>query len=163
VGLAHDGAILTIILAFVGYLVTFMITRMLARRRDKLEMVTRRLNEFYGPLYVASQAGNIATARCLRNKARRRASHPRQRNEGVDAVDDHIFMPLNDIREKIIIEKAYLVVEEQMPHCCWILSPTWWVTRRCWPSGRRATTPSGVPPSAGLRSLTSTSSARMPP
>jgi hypothetical protein len=26
-------------------------------------------------------------------------------------------MPLNDVREKIIIEKAYLVVEEQMPHC----------------------------------------------
>ena len=28
-----------------------------------------------------------------------------------------IFMPLNDIREKIIIEKAYLIVEEHMPHC----------------------------------------------
>jgi hypothetical protein len=28
-----------------------------------------------------------------------------------------IFMPLNDIREKIIIEKAYLIVEEQMPLC----------------------------------------------
>ena len=28
-----------------------------------------------------------------------------------------IFMPLNDIREKIIIEKAYLIVEEQMPQC----------------------------------------------
>jgi hypothetical protein len=26
-------------------------------------------------------------------------------------------MPLNDIREKIIIEKAYLIVEEQMPQC----------------------------------------------
>jgi hypothetical protein len=28
-----------------------------------------------------------------------------------------IFMPLNDVREKIIIEKAHLIVEEQMPHC----------------------------------------------
>jgi hypothetical protein len=26
-------------------------------------------------------------------------------------------MPLNDIREKIIIQKAYLVVEERMPQC----------------------------------------------
>jgi hypothetical protein len=26
-------------------------------------------------------------------------------------------MPLNDIREKIIIEKAHLIVEEQMPLC----------------------------------------------
>jgi hypothetical protein len=28
-----------------------------------------------------------------------------------------IFMPLNDAREKVIIEKAHLIVEEQMPHC----------------------------------------------
>jgi len=28
-----------------------------------------------------------------------------------------IFMPLNDVREKIIIDKAYLIIEEQMPHC----------------------------------------------
>jgi hypothetical protein len=28
-----------------------------------------------------------------------------------------IFMPLNDVREKIIIEKAHLIVEEQMPRC----------------------------------------------
>jgi hypothetical protein len=28
-----------------------------------------------------------------------------------------IFMPLNDVREKIIIENAYLIVEEQMPQC----------------------------------------------
>ena len=28
-----------------------------------------------------------------------------------------IFMPLNDIREKVIIEKAHLIIEEQMPQC----------------------------------------------
>jgi hypothetical protein len=28
-----------------------------------------------------------------------------------------IFIPLNDVREKIIIEKAYLIVEEKMPQC----------------------------------------------
>jgi len=117
-GLAHDGAILTIILAFVGYLVTFMITRMLARRRDKLEMVTRRLNEFYGPLYVASQAGNIAY-RSLLKKQGKTQSFPILDSEMKEWMlwMTTIFMPLNDIREKIIIEKAYLVVEEQMPHC----------------------------------------------
>jgi hypothetical protein len=26
-------------------------------------------------------------------------------------------MPLNDVREKVIIEKAHLIVEEQMPQC----------------------------------------------
>jgi hypothetical protein len=56
----QNAAILTIILAFAGYLMTFLSARMLARRRDKLRLVNKRLNEFYGPLYVASEAGNIA-------------------------------------------------------------------------------------------------------
>jgi hypothetical protein len=110
--------ILTIVLAFVGYLVTFMITRMLARRRDKLDLVNRRLNEFYGPLYVASQAGNIAY-RSLLQKQGKTQSFPILDSEMKEWMlwMTTIFMPLNDIREKIIIEKAYLVIEEQMPHC----------------------------------------------
>jgi hypothetical protein len=56
----ENATALTILLASIGYLATFLSARMLARRKDKLEMVNRRLDEFYGPLYVASQAGNIA-------------------------------------------------------------------------------------------------------
>ena len=109
---------LTILLAFVGYLVTFLSARMLARRKDKLEMVNRRLNEFYGPLYVASQAGNIAY-RSLLNKQGKTQSFPILDSEMKEWMlwMTTIFMPLNDVREKIIIEKAYLIVEEQMPHC----------------------------------------------
>jgi hypothetical protein len=110
--------VLTLALAFAGYLVTFMISRMLARRRDKLELVNRRLNEFYGPLYVASQAGNIAY-RSLLKKQGKTQSEPILDSEMKEWVlwMTTIFMPLNDIREKIIIEKAHLIVEEQMPHC----------------------------------------------
>jgi hypothetical protein len=91
---------------------------MLARRKDKLEHVNRRLNEFYGPLYVASQAGNIAY-RSLLKKQGKTQSFPILDSEMKEWVlwMTTIFMPLNDVREKIIIEKAYLVVEEQMPHC----------------------------------------------
>ena len=113
-----DTATLTIILAFAGYLVTFMSTRMLARRQDKLALVNRRLNEFYGPLYVASQAGNIAY-RSLLEKQGKAQSEPITDEDLQEWVlwMRTIFMPLNDVREKIIIEKAYLVVEEQMPQC----------------------------------------------
>ena len=48
--LLHSTVILTILLAFAGYLVTFLSARMLAQRRDKLRLVNKRLNEFYGPL-----------------------------------------------------------------------------------------------------------------
>ncbi len=113
-----DTATLTIILAFAGYLVTFFSTRMLARRQDKLRLVDRRLNEFYGPLYVASEAGNIAY-RSLLKKQGKTQSEPILDSEMKEWVlwMTTIFMPLNDVREKIIIEKAYLIVEEQMPQC----------------------------------------------
>ena len=114
----QNAAVLTIVLAFAGYLTTFLSARMLARRKDKLELVNRRLNEFYGPLYVASQAGNIAY-RSLLTKQGKTQSFPILDSEMKEWVlwMTTIFMPLNDIREKIIIEKAYLIVEEQMPRC----------------------------------------------
>jgi len=65
-----------------------------------------------------SRAGNIAY-RSLLKKQGKTQCHP------IRDEDMHewmlwmrtIFMPLNDIREKIIIEKAHLIVEEEMPLC----------------------------------------------
>jgi hypothetical protein len=116
--LMQNAAVLTVILAFAGYLMTFLSARMLERRRDKLDLVNRRLNEFYGPLYVASQAGNIAY-RSLLKKQCKTQSFPILDSEMKEWMlwMTAIFMPLNDVREKIIIEKAYLIVEEQMPRC----------------------------------------------
>ena len=114
----QNAAILTVILALGGYLITSFSTHMLARRRDKLDLVNKRLNEFYGPLYVASEAGNIAYRSLLK----------RQGKDKSDPILDSemkewtlwmttIFMPLNDIRERVIIEKAHLIIEERMPQC----------------------------------------------
>jgi hypothetical protein len=116
--LFQNAAGLTILLALVGYLATFMSGQVLARRKDKLELVNRRLNEFYGPLYVASQAGNIAY-RSLLNKMGKTQSFPILDSEMKEWIlwMNTIFMPLNDEREKIIIKKAYLIIEEQMPQC----------------------------------------------
>jgi hypothetical protein len=114
----HNAAVLTIIIAFAGYLITIIGARMLNQHRDKLELVNKRLNEFYGPLYVASEAGNIAYRSLLKRQGKA-VSEPILDSELKEWVlwTNTIFMPLNDIREKIIIEKAYLVVEEQMPQC----------------------------------------------
>ncbi len=113
-----DTATLTIIFAFAGYLVTFLSTRMLARRQDKLRLVNMRLNEFYGPLYVASEAGNIAYKSLLKRQGKNK-SEPITDAEMKEWMlwMTTIFMPLNDIREKVIIEKAHLIIEQQMPQC----------------------------------------------
>ena len=114
----HNAAILTICIAFAGYLITLFGARMLARHRDKLKLVNKRLNEFYGPLYVASEAGNIAYRSLLKRQGKERSEpiHDSEMKEWMLWMTT-IFMPLNDIREKIIIEKAYLIIEERMPQC----------------------------------------------
>jgi hypothetical protein len=114
----QNAAVLTIILAFAGYLVTFMSNRMMARRADRLLLVNQRLNEFYGPLYVATVTGNIAYKSLLAKQGKTQC-HP-IRDEDLKEWAlwmTTIFMPLNDVREKIIIENAHLIVEEQMPQC----------------------------------------------
>jgi len=114
----QNAAILTVLVAFAGYAITFASAHILARRRDKLDLVNKRLNEFYGPLYVASEAGNIAY-RSLLTRLGKTQSYPILDAElgEWELWMRAIFMPLNDVREKIIIEKAYLIVEEKMPQC----------------------------------------------
>lgn len=114
----QNAAVLTILLAFVSYLVTFLSSRMMARRADMLKLVNMRLNEFYGPLYVASRAGNIAY-RSLLERQGKAQSFPIRDEDLKEWIlwMETIFMPLNDIREKIIIEKAYLIIEQEMPRC----------------------------------------------
>jgi hypothetical protein len=116
--LLQNAAVVTIILAFAGYMTAFLSARMLDRRRDKLRLVNKRLNEFYGPLFVASQAGLIAYKSLLRKQSKTHM-HPVSDEELKEWAlwMKTIFMPLNDIRERIIIRKAYLIVEEQMPQC----------------------------------------------
>jgi len=114
----QNAAILTVILALSGYLLTTFSTHMLARRRDKLDLVNKRINEFYGPLYVASEAGNIAYRSLLKRQGKEK-SDPILDSEMKDWTlwMTTIFMPLNDIRERVIIEKAHLIIEERMPQC----------------------------------------------
>ena len=114
----QGAAILTIILAFAGYLITFLTSRVSGRRAARLRLVDQRLNQFYGPLYVATVAGNIAY-KSLLQKQHKTECHP-IRDEDLKEWTlwmTTIFMPLNDVREKIIIENAHLIVEEQMPQC----------------------------------------------
>src|ERR1700688_3278049 len=42
----------TIMGAITGYFVSFINGRLLARKKDRLELINKQLNEFYGPLYV---------------------------------------------------------------------------------------------------------------
>jgi hypothetical protein len=56
----NTGVIVTALLAFLGYVVTYMNHLRLAQRKERLERVNRQLSELYGPLVGMSRATETA-------------------------------------------------------------------------------------------------------
>src|SRR6185295_15457228 len=114
--------LVTIALALIGLMVTYIIQLRLARRKEYLDLVNLRLNEFYGPLYVSSEASVIAFD-ALRLKLGRdyvflNRSRPDEREFSEWKIWlPQVLMPLNDFREDLILRKSYLVREKKMPDC----------------------------------------------
>ena len=52
--------IIPVIVALLGYSLTKRNELELTRRRERLDLINRRLNTFYGPLYVLSEVGHRA-------------------------------------------------------------------------------------------------------
>jgi hypothetical protein len=114
--------IVTILLALFGYLITHLLQLQQTKRKEQLELINKRLDEFYGPLFIASQASGIALGSFFDNATLQ--SSVRDKNATVRDQDSewrtwvkNVFMPLNEICEKVIIEKAYLIRETETPAC----------------------------------------------
>ncbi len=111
--------IVTIILAFIGYIAKHINDTIDYRREKKLELVNQRLNLFYGPLCFQTIAGQNIEKILLRKFGMKDKS---------DALDEkyydewrlfvnEVLMPLNLMREKIILENSYLIIENEVPQC----------------------------------------------
>ncbi len=113
--------LVTVILAFTGYLITYLNNLRLSNRKEQLDLVNKRINEFYGPLYVASKAGEIAHQALLVKLGKKRdlfdtASPPTEKDLGEWRIwMVNVFLPLNEFREHLILENAHLIKEEKMP------------------------------------------------
>lgn len=112
-----------VFLAFAGYMITYWYNLRLAKRKEQLDLVNKRLNDFYGPLYITSQAGYSAY-KTLLTKLNRKSIFEKTDPPPDDQVLEEwriwlttVFMPLNEIREQLILENAHLIREEQMPEC----------------------------------------------
>ena len=118
------GLIVTIILALVGYFFTYLNNLRLAKRADRLKFVTTQLDELYGPLYVITQSGQILF-QALNAKGLKKGRFIINQDAPDSAEDisdwriwiEEVFQPLNEQLDQIIINKAHLIIEEEMPHC----------------------------------------------
>jgi hypothetical protein len=113
----------TVSLALLGYLLTYWNDLRISKRKEQLELINKRISEFYGPLYVATQTGLMAYLALLKKLNRSAVfDDPKVKASEKDILEwriwlKNVFMPNNEFIEKLILEKAYLIQEQEMPKC----------------------------------------------
>jgi hypothetical protein len=113
---------ITVLLALTGYLVTYVINLRLARRKDRLERISRQLSEFYGPLYALQDATNRAWQEM---PATNRLPDAKLDEQSLSETDfaawrrwmTYVFMPLNRQMAEIVVSHADLLIEDRLPAC----------------------------------------------
>ena len=118
------GLIVTISLALIGYFAAYFNNLRLAKRADRLRHITAQIDELYGPLYVITQTSQILF-QALRAQGIKegRSDMIEDESDSADKLSDrriwieHVFQPLNEQLDDVIINKAHLIIEEEMPHC----------------------------------------------
>lgn len=114
----------TIILALLGYLAKYLNDKKIAERKDRLDRVNRQLKELYGPLYSLTRASKIAWLG-FRQKYRPGKESYWKSLPPPDKEEEaawrlwmlEVFMPINLRLEKVIVENADLLVDEELPEC----------------------------------------------
>lgn len=114
----------TIVLAFIGYLATYLNNLRLTQRKDRLDRVNRQLGEFYGPLFALNHASYIARQKFLDKYAAGRDrffAKDVKHSENDLRVWRHwmqsVFMPINMSIYELILSKSDLLIEPHMPPC----------------------------------------------
>ena len=114
----------TVVLAFIGYLITYLNNLRLTQRKDRLDRVNRQLGELYGPLFALNHASHIARQKFLQKYA---AGRTRFFSKEVKHTDEElrawrhwmqtVFMPINMRIYELILSKSDLLIESHMPPC----------------------------------------------
>jgi hypothetical protein len=115
--------IVTISLAFIGYIVTYATGIKLESRKERLKFISDQLQYLYGPLYSLRHASGVAwklfRERCPRGTpCTLFGTQPPPTDEELQAWRlwmNEVFMPLNLKTEKVIIENAHLIEGASMP------------------------------------------------
>jgi hypothetical protein len=113
--------IVTVTLAFIGYMATYLVQLRLQRRKDYLERINRQLSELYGPLYALMQAGRRAANEVMKKLE----LLPTDESIALSASDvptwrswvKTVFMPLNRQMMEVIVSSSDLILEAGFPKC----------------------------------------------
>jgi hypothetical protein len=111
----------TIALAIIGYLATYINNLILNQRKEKLDRLNRQLSELYGPMFGITHASDIAWQQF--KKKYRFGSEFFDRKKRLSSKDfkafriwmTTVFMPMNKQLFDVILAKSDLLIEAEMP------------------------------------------------
>ncbi|MFC8228906.1 hypothetical protein [Streptomyces sp. NPDC057287] len=115
--------IVTVGLAFVGYLVTYLNSLRLSQRQERLARVNRQLSDFYGPLFSLTEASGRTFAAFAERHARPDGRSPF--DHGTPPSEEEleewrlwmttVFLPNIRAMRDLVIHHADLLRDPQMP------------------------------------------------
>jgi hypothetical protein len=116
--------VVTVFVALMGYVATYLNSVRLSQRKDRLERIDRQLREFYGPLYSLTETAQRSWI-AFRHQINRpsgsfwNATPPPNEAEKASwrLWMRHVLMPLNLRIESVLIEHTDLLEGPEMPGC----------------------------------------------
>ncbi|MFE5809233.1 hypothetical protein [Streptomyces sp. NPDC056491] len=115
--------VVTIVLAFVGYIVTYLNSLRLAQRQERLARINRQLSEFYGPLFALTEANSRIFGAFMERNARSDGTSPFAHE--LPPTDEElaewrlwvktVFLPNIQRMRDLVIKHADLLSEPEMP------------------------------------------------
>jgi hypothetical protein len=113
----------TVVLAFTGYMFTYLNSVRLSQRNERLERVSKQLGELYGPLYglINSETTIFGIFRSIYRPDKHFFSEEDPPSEedlkAWRAWMTTVFGPMNDQMYELILTKTDLLIETEMPPC----------------------------------------------
>lgn len=104
----------TVLLAFLGYIATYINNLQVSRRKDRLERVNKQLSQLYGPMFSLTHASTTAWKWY-------KEAHPLEREATNDDLKEWrlwmtvVFLPQNVKLYEIILSESDLLIETAMP------------------------------------------------
>ena len=106
----------TVVVAFTGYLFTYWNNLRHAKHQAELELVNRRLNKFYGPLYIIVHSTAIAYHEHQSKLSKKQNGQiSKKEQEEYKAWILSVYAPLAEKLSALIQDGAHLIREEKMP------------------------------------------------
>jgi hypothetical protein len=118
-------AFVGVVVAVIGYFVTYRTNLRLAQRNDRLERINRQLSEFYGPLLALTRASGQSW-QAFRRRYRPPGSESFWKSDPPPTKEDAIawrlwmttvFMPVHQRMMDLVLSRADLIEEPDMPSC----------------------------------------------